>query len=68
MIVNEDYLDAAEDTKITWAQKIELLKFIQTNLSICPQLDLRKPQHIAKVIKAKPNNWQNHARRFLETQ
>lgn len=68
MIVNEDYLDAAEDTKITWAQKVELLKFIQTNLSICPQLDLRKPQHIAKVIKAKPNNWQNHARRFLETQ
>ena len=66
MIVNEDYLDAAEDTKITWAQKIELLKFIQSNLSICPALDLRKPQHIARVIKTK-TNWQNHARRFLET-
>jgi hypothetical protein len=67
MIVNEDYLDSQADTQITWAQKIDLLKFIQTNLSICPALDLRKPQHIARVIKTK-TNWQNHARRFLETQ
>lgn len=67
MIVTENYLDADPDTCLTWAQKIDLIKFIQSNLSICPALDLRKPQHIARVMAKKPTNWQNHARRFLET-
>lgn len=66
LIVDKNYLDASEETALTWAQKIELIKFIMSNLSIADRLDLRKPQHIARVMRAKPNNWQNHARRFLK--
>ena len=68
LVVDKNYLDQDPETALTWAQKIDLLKFIMSNLSIATGLDLRKPQHIARVIRAKPNNWQNHARRFLETQ
>jgi len=66
LIVDKNYLDATEETALTWAQKIDLIKFIMSNLSIADRLDLRKPQHIARVMRAKPNNWQNHARRFLK--
>jgi Cdc6-like AAA superfamily ATPase len=65
LVIDKNYLDADAETALTWAQKVELLKFIVSNLSQCNGLDLRKPQHIARVIKNKPNNWQNHARRFL---
>jgi len=66
LIADKDYLGASAETKLTWAQKIDLLRFIMGNLSICERLDLRKPQHIARVMKAKPINWQNHARKFLK--
>jgi Cdc6-like AAA superfamily ATPase len=66
LIVDKKYLCASEETKLTWAQKIDLLKFIMSNLSQVERLDLRKPQHIARVMKAKPNNWQNHALKFLK--
>jgi hypothetical protein len=66
LIVDKNYLDAVTETILTWSQKIELIKFIISNLSITPRLDLRKPQHIARVMRAKPNSWQNHARKFLK--
>ena len=66
LIVDKNYLDASEETTLTWSQKIDLIKFIMSNLSIADRLDLRKPQHIARVMRAKPANWQNHARRFLK--
>lgn len=66
LIVDKNYLDANKETKLTLDQKVDLLKFIMANLSIAERLDLRKPQHIARVMKAKPNNWQNHARKFLQ--
>ena len=66
LIVDKNYLDAVEETTLTWSQKIELIRFIMSNLSITDRLDLRKPQHIARVMRAKPANWQNHARRFLK--
>jgi hypothetical protein len=66
LIVDKNYLDAVPETTLTWSQKIDLVKFIMSNLSITDRLDLRKPQHIARVMKAKPNNWQNHALRFLK--
>ena len=65
LIADKDYLGASDETKLNWSQKIDLLRFIMGNLSIAERLDLRKPQHIARVMKAKPNNWQNHARKFL---
>ena len=66
LIVDKDYLDVAKETTLTWPQKIELIRFIMSNLSITNRLDLRKPQHIARVMRAKPNNWQNHALKFLK--
>jgi hypothetical protein len=66
LIVDKNYLDSNPETTLDWAQKIELLRFIISNLSIVDRLDLRKPQHIARVMRAKPTNWQNHARRFLK--
>ncbi len=68
LVVDKNYLESDPETRITWNQKIDLLRFIMSNLSIAGNLDLRKPQHIARVIRAKPTNWQNHARRFLETE
>jgi hypothetical protein len=65
LVVDKNYLDANAETQLTWAQKIDLIKFIMSNLSQCHQLDLRKPQHIARWIKNKQTNWQNQARRFL---
>jgi hypothetical protein len=66
LIIDKDYLDVKEDTTLTWPQKIELIKFIMSNLSIPNRLDLRKPEHIARVMRVKPNNWQNQARKFLK--
>lgn len=68
LVVDKDYLDSNPETAITWDQKIDLLRFIMSNLSQCARLDLRKPQHIARVMMKKPNAWQNHARRFLEAE
>jgi hypothetical protein len=68
LIVDRNYLDQDPDTKLTAEQKVELLEFIQANLVNCTSLDLRKPQHIARVIRSKPGRWHNHARRFLETE
>lgn len=68
LVIDKNYLDSDPETALTWAQKIDLLRFIMSNLSVSSKLDLRKPQHIARVIRAKPANWQNHARRFLETE
>jgi Cdc6-like AAA superfamily ATPase len=65
LIVNKNYLDRSPETQLTWAQKIELIKFIMSNLSQVETLDLRKPQHIAKVMRHKAN-WQNHALKFLK--
>ena len=66
MIVDKDYLSSDSDTLLTDEQKVELLKFLLENLDIPRRLDLRLPQHIARTMKAKPNNWQRQARRFLE--
>jgi len=66
MIVEKDYLAADVNTEIKNEQKVELLKFLLENLDIPRRLDLRLPQHIARAMKAKPNNWQRQARRFLE--
>ena len=66
MIVNKDYLSTDSDTQLSDEQKVELLKFLLENLDIPRRLDLRLPQHIARTMKAKPNNWQRQARRFLE--
>ena len=66
MIVNKDYLSSDSDTQLSDEQKVELLKFLLENLDIPRRLDLRLPQHIARTMKAKPNNWQRQARRFLE--
>lgn len=66
LVVDRNYLDADPQTRLDPEQKVELLNFIQNNLVNCPGLDLRKPQHIARVILNKPGRWHNHARRFLE--
>lgn len=66
MIIEKDYLEVDQDTAISNEQKIELLKFLLENLDTPRRLDLRLPQHIARTMKAKPNNWQRQARRFLE--
>jgi hypothetical protein len=66
LIVDKDYLDVSEDTTLTWTQKIDLIRFIMSNLSIVNRLDLRKPQHIARIMRARPNGWQNQALRFLK--
>jgi hypothetical protein len=66
MIVDKDYLSSDSDTLLSDEQKVELLKFLLENLDIPRRLDLRLPQHIARTMKAKPNNWQRQARRFLE--
>lgn len=68
LVVDKNYLSADADTTLTAQQQVELLRFIMSNLSLATRLDLRKPQHIARVMRAKPANWQNHARRFLETE
>lgn len=65
LIVDKNYLDRNPETTLTWPQKIDLIKFIMSNLSQVNQLDLRKPQHIAKVMLHKAN-WQNHALKFLK--
>jgi hypothetical protein len=64
LIVDRKYLDSANETKLTDKQKIDLISFMYSNLDVVQRLDLRKPQHIAKVIKHKPN-WHNHALKFL---
>jgi hypothetical protein len=64
LIVDRKYLDNSADTMLTDSQKIDLINFIYNNLDCVQRLDLRKPQHIAKVIKHK-TNWHNHARKFL---
>lgn len=66
MIVMKDYLMLETETQLCEEGKIELLKFLLENLDVPRRLDLRLPQHIARVMKAKPNNWQRQARRFLE--
>lgn len=66
MVVEKDYLIQEAETQLTDEQKVELLKFLLENLDIPRRLDLRLPQHIARTIKSKPNNWQRQARRFLE--
>ena len=66
MIVEKNYLAVDANTEIGNEQKVELLKFLLENLDIPRRLDLRLPQHIARTMKAKPNNWQRQARRFLE--
>jgi hypothetical protein len=68
LVVDKNYLDADVETKITDTQQAELLRFILTHLGITNKLDLRHPQKIARVMLAKPGNWQNQARRFLETE
>jgi hypothetical protein len=68
LVVDKNYLDADIETKITDTQQAELLRFIWTNLGITNKLDLRHPQKIARVMRAKPTNWQRQARRFLETE
>ena len=65
LIMDRDYLGSDPETAISWDQKIELLRFIMSNLSKCLRLDLRKPQHIARVMLKKPRAWQNHALKFL---
>jgi Cdc6-like AAA superfamily ATPase len=66
MIVNKDYLNTDIDTQLSEMQKVDLLKFLLDNLDVPRRLDLRLPQHIARAIKAKPDNWQRQARRFLD--
>ena len=66
MIIDKDYLSNDPDTQISEEEKVELLKFLLENLDIPRRLDLRLPQHIARTMKVKPNNWQRQARRFLE--
>jgi hypothetical protein len=68
LVIDKNYLESNPETAITWDQKIEMLKFIMANLSTCARLDLRKPQHIARVMLKKPNAWQNHARKFLQAE
>jgi len=68
LVIDKDYLASDPETAITWSQKIDLLRYIMSNLSQCTSLDLRKPQHIARVMMKKPTAWQNHARRFLEAE
>ena len=65
LIVDKNYLDQDPETTLSWAQKIDLIKFIMSNLSQIDRLDLRKPQHIAKVMRHK-TNWQTHALKFLK--
>ncbi len=66
MIVMKDYLMLEVETQLSEEGKIELLKFLLENLDVPRRLDLRLPQHIARVMKAKPDKWQRQARRFLE--
>lgn len=64
LILDKNYLNNESETSLTDEQTIELIKFMMSNLSSTSRLDLRKPQHIAKVIKNKAN-WHNHALKFL---
>jgi hypothetical protein len=66
MIVEKDYLKVDAATALDDIEKVDLLKFLLENLDVPRRLDLRLPQHIARTMKAKPNNWQRQARRFLE--
>ena len=65
MIIDRNYLDHNPETTLTWPQKIELIRFIMSKLSQIERLDLRRPQHIAKVMRHK-TKWQNHALKFLK--
>lgn len=66
LTMNLDYLDKNAETKLNQQQKIDMLRFIMANLSITSRIDARIPQKLAKLIIARPNNWQSHARRLLE--
>ena len=66
MVMEKDYLIQETETQLTDEQKVDLLKFLLENLDVPRRLDLRLPQHIARTMKTKPNNWQRQARRFLE--
>lgn len=66
LIMNLNYLDNNAETLLTQEQKIAMLRFIMSNLSVASRIDARTPQKLARLIIARPNNWQNHARRLLE--
>ena len=66
MVLEKDYLSVDPETTLTSEQKAELLRFLLVNLDIPRRLDLRLPQHIARTMRVKPDNWHRQAKRFLE--
>mgnify|MGYP001287235627 CR=1 FL=1 len=66
MIYDQDML-ADDFPKMTWDQKVDVLKFILKHLDDVRKLDLRKPKHIAQTLLRHPNNWRRKALRILRT-
>lgn len=67
MVYELDYLNTRAETRITWAQKVELLEFLAGNLSLVSKLDLRLPEQLARVIKNNPLTWHGQARRIMKS-
>ena len=67
MIYELDYLNTRAETRITWAQKVELLEFLAGNLTLASKLDLRLPEQLARIIKNNPLTWHGQARRIMRS-
>ena len=66
MVLEKDYLSKSEDSNISEEEKIELLEFLQTNVSKARRVDLRLPQIVAREMKSKKENWERRSLRLLE--
>ena len=67
MVYELDYLNTRAETRITWAQKVELLEFLAGNLGLVSKLDLRLPEQLARIIKNNPLTWHGQARRIMRS-
>ena len=65
LVLDLCYLDHDPDTKLTHQQKVDMLRYIMANRSLFHRLDARYPDTIARLMVARPGNWEAHARRGI---
>ena len=66
MVLEKNYLSSYEDSNISKEETLELLEFLQRNVSKARRVDLRLPQIIAREMKSKKENWERRSLRLLE--
>lgn len=66
LVYNDDML-ATDFPKVDWSKKVELLKFVLSNIDDIRMLDLRKPGQIMATMLKHPTAWKRRAQRILRT-